>query len=430
MHAFHKIAATLAALTAAAGCNAERLGSVAPAVPSGALNRHVGGAGSLDPSFGSGGTVVIPLDAGPVTALATPDRRIVILGNTGSGGSAKVIRLLRDGKLDRSFGSGGSVSLQLYAAYHVAAAPDGKFIVGGIASDGFHAELIRLTADGRLDSTFGSNGAIVFEYLSGQSNGVLVTLVQPDGKIVAGGFAENPTTDVEQTSLARFDSSGNLDSSFGTGGIVSLKLVGAVTAMGFQSDGDILVCGGRFDSSSSLMARFLPDGTLDGNDRGGSLTSVAHTGSLTFEGSNEFDARGRLLQWSSASTSSKQYVRVDRLLRNQRRDRHFVDKAFAFDSPSANVPEDVEIASDGTLLVAGEGSENGLSEIVFGIARLLAGGRLDPSFGDRGRVVTAFGEDARATALTIQSDGKIVAAGVTHATGSSSEVAVARYLAQ
>jgi uncharacterized delta-60 repeat protein len=430
MRAFHKVEVTLAALTAIAGCNAERPGDVAPAMPASIVNRHAGGAGSLDPSFGSGGTVVIPLNSGPVTALATPDKRIVILGNGGSGGSAQVIRLLRNGKLDGGFGSGGSVSLHVYAAYHVATAPDGKLVVGGIASDGFHAELIRLTADGRLDSTFGSNGAIEFEYLSGESNGVLVTLVQPDGKIVAGGFAENPTSDVEQTSLARFDSDGTLDSSFGTGGIVSLKLVGGVTAIGLQSNGDLLVCGGRFDSSSSLVARFLPNGTLDGNDRGGTPASLAHTGSLTFEGANEFDAQGRLLQWTTYSRSSKEYVLVDRLHRNQKRDPRFVDKPFAFDSPSANVPEDVEIASDGALLVAGEGSESGGSEIVFGIARLLAGGRLDASFGNAGRVVTGFGENARATALAIQSDGKIVAAGVTDAAGSSSQVAVARYLAK
>jgi uncharacterized delta-60 repeat protein len=430
MCTLHKVAVMLAALTAIAGCSAEPPGDSAPAVPTSVVDRHAGGAGSLDPSFGSGGTTVIPLNSTPVTALATPDKRIVILGNAGSGGSAQVIRLLRDGKLDGSFGTGGSVSLHLYAAYHLAAAPDGKLVVGGIASDGFHAELIRLTADGRLDSTFGSNGAIAFEYLSGESNGVLVTLVQPDGKIVAGGFAESPTSDAEQTSLARFDSEGNLDSSFGTGGIVSLKLVGGVTAVGLQSNGDVLVCGGRFDSSSSLVVRFLPNGTLDGNDRRGTPVRLAHTGSLTFEGANEFDAQGRLLQWTTYSKTSKQYVLVDRLHRDEKRDPNFVDKPFAFDSPLANVPEDVEIASDGALLVAGEGSENGVSEIVFGIARLLPGGRLDASFGNGGRVVTRFGENARATALTIQSDGKIVAAGVTSAAGSSLRVAVARYLAK
>ncbi len=392
--------------------------------------RRAVGAGSLDRSFGRGGRVVLSIDVEPVAALTTSNARVVVLGDPESPGSAEVIRLLRDGRLDRSFGTNGSVALRLFAAYSIVAAPDGKLIVGGVASDGSHAELIRLTSGGGLDSTFGSGGSVQFTFLGGSSNGVLVALVQPDGKILAGGFAESPTRDDELTSLARFDSSGNADTSFGTNGIVSMQLIGGVTALGLQPNGAILVCGGRFDPSSSLLARFSPDGRLDRSDKGGTLATLAHTGSLTFEGANEFDARGRLLQWSAVPKASKQYVRVARLLRSQMRDRHFRSRSFAFDSPAANVPADVEIGSDGALLVAGRGAKGDLAKSVFGVARLLAGGELDPSFGTNGRVVTAFGASAQATALTIEADGKIVVAGATLGSGSSSAVAVARYLAR
>ena len=64
----------------------------------------------------------------------------------------------------------------------------------------------------------------------------------------------------------------------------------------------------------------------------------------------------------------------------------------------------------------------------FGLARLLRNGALDTSFGSNGTVTTSLpGDDASATALVVQSDGNIVAAGNTGGVGSGS-VAMARYL--
>jgi uncharacterized delta-60 repeat protein len=387
------------------------------------------GAGSLDPRFGKHGRVLVAIDSTPVAAATTNDSRIVILGNSGTPGSADVVRLLRNGRLDESFGNEGVVALHMFAAYSLTVAPGGELIVGGVAPDQTHAELIRLRADGTLDSSFGSDGVVDFDYTAGTSNGTFVTILQPDGNLVAGGFALSLGSDVELTSLARFDSRGNLDATFGSGGIVSVNLVGAVTAIGLQSNGDILVCGGPLDPSASLLVRFLPDGTVDQNDEGGRLKRFAHTGSLTFEGSNAFDSRGRLLRWASASESSAQYVSVVRLLRNEMPDPHFDGKPFAFGSTDVNVPRDVELAQDGTMLIAGEGSSS-TGKRVFGVARLLRGGTLDPSFGKDGRVITPLEYAAQATALAIEPDGKIVVAGVAIDNHAATSLAVTRYLAK
>jgi uncharacterized delta-60 repeat protein len=429
---FVTLAIALVAFAPAAGCGRGPAGAIAPAsfAPQRATTTDgTRGAGALDLSFGNHGRVVTSLGSVPVAALTMPDARIVVLADPDSGGSAQVIRLLRNGKIDAGFGSGGVVTLHMYAAYAVTAAPGGKLLVGGIAPDEQHAELIRLQPNGSLDATFGGNGTVQFEYLAGTSNGVFVMLLQPDGEIVAGGFAASTASDVELTALARVDSSGNPDPSFGTDGVVAVKLVGGVTAMALQSNGDILVCGGPFDPSSSLLARFLPNGTQDHNDKGGTLTNAAHTGSLTFAGSNEFDQQGRLLQWSAQSKAHKEEAVVTRLLRNQSRDPHFQSKPFAFRAPVGNVPRDVAIAIDGRVLVAGEASRHSGVRL-FGVARLLAGGTLDPSFGEGGRVVTPFGSGAEATAIALAPDGKIILAGVATGGGSAASLAVARYLAK
>ncbi|MBV9720095.1 MAG: hypothetical protein JOZ77_12310 [Candidatus Eremiobacteraeota bacterium] len=421
----------VAILAGCAGGAQSSLGSTGLPIVTTSTERANHQAGSLDPTFGKGGKVVLASSMEPMMALEQPDGRIVI-GSNGTGQAQNaVVRLMPNGSLDKSFGHNGSVSLDLYAAYAMALQPDGKLLVGGIASSNGDrdAELVRLQTNGNLDATFGKGGVVRFDYLAGTSNGTLVILVQSNGDVIAGGFALNPTSDSHRTSLARFDSSGNPDASFGANGVVAVDAVGGVTAMGLQSNGDILVCGGQFDSSNGLMARFSSNGRLEQNDRGGTLVSVAHTGSLTFQGSNEFQPDGKLLQWSTVSKGSGNEVQVLRLLRNQAPDPNYTVTPFAFDSPAANTPKDVEVAANGALLVAGIGS-TASHQSVFGVARLLATGALDPSFGDSGRVVT-FGGGSVATALTVQTDGKIVAAGNLLASGSPSPgLAVARYLAK
>lgn len=422
---------SVAAVAALSAC-----GNAAPVVQRGAMvppsiGAHLGKnrAGSLDTSFGKGGRVVLSLATQPVAATVQPDGKTVVLGNAPYGSSVQVVRLLRRGELDKSFGTKGVVTLTMDVAYGLAQQSDGKLLVGGIAQGRQHAELVRVRTDGSLDTGFGNRGIVQFDYLSGTSNGALVIIEQPDGKIVTGGVALSQQSDAYLTSLARFDTSGAFDPGFGTNGVVALNLVGGVTAIGLLRKGDIVVCGGFIDPSSSLFARFHPDGTLARTNRSGDLTSEAHTGSLTFGGSNEFVRDGKLLQWQIMNESSQQLVVVRRLRRNQSLDGSFYSTPFAFGSPLSNAPEDVEVATGGALIVAGSGTgQSGLS--VFGLARLRGSGRLDASFGNGGTVVTAFPSQARGTALAIAPDGKIVVAGVLTGSGSTVSLALARYLAK
>src|SRR5205807_2242452 len=86
----------------------------------------------------------------------------------------------------------------------------------------------------------------------------------------------------------------------------------------------------------------------------------------------------------------------------------------------------VALQADGKIVVAGFPSADFGAGRDFALARSTAGGTLDPSFGG-GRVVTSFGGRAEAAALALQSDGKIVVAGFSGASGRH-DFALARYI--
>jgi uncharacterized delta-60 repeat protein len=137
--------------------------TLAAATPAAARN------GDLDPSFGTGGTVTAdfghePGSDGGNNVVLLPKGRILTSG-TGRGNGVGLAFYRRDGTLDPSFAGGGQVYYQLepggssYAA-DVALAPDRTFLLGGFEDDsttGFRAFAGRLTGTGEIDTTFGND---------------------------------------------------------------------------------------------------------------------------------------------------------------------------------------------------------------------------------------------------------------------------------
>ena len=145
------------------------------------------------------------------------------------------------GDLDPTFGAGGKVTSFVggsnSTANAVAVQSDGKILVAGVPL------LTRYNSDGLLDTTFGTNGIVMN---SGINQGKDV-VIQPDGKILVTG---NPTNTRVEFGVARFNSNGSLDTSFGTNGIASHSIYpsdnldpGNVRFVALQSDGKILVAG-------------------------------------------------------------------------------------------------------------------------------------------------------------------------------------------
>jgi len=127
--------------------------------------------------------------------------------------------------LDTSFGSGGFVKVHFLlgdGATAVVIQPDGKIVVGGYRNSGKGFALVRLNSDGILDSSFGDGGKVttLFE----NSSGYLTKLVlHPDGKLLAFGDASVTNPNRSVVALARYNSDGSLDSTFGTNGKFVLR---------------------------------------------------------------------------------------------------------------------------------------------------------------------------------------------------------------
>src|SRR6266436_4086226 len=167
--------------------------------------------GTLDNTFGSRGRVRTDfpgLAAVPSSVVIQPDGKIVVAGGAFPLftflGDFKVVRYNPNGSLDTSFGVGGIVTKTFPEgsyAFEVALKPDGKIIAAGTVFVAFDPgessdtdfALARYNPDGTLDTTFGNGGTVMTDFFGNEDDAFSV-LIQPDGKIVAVGSANNPAT--------------------------------------------------------------------------------------------------------------------------------------------------------------------------------------------------------------------------------------------
>jgi uncharacterized delta-60 repeat protein len=211
--------------------------------------------GALDRTFNLDGSKMIPFGSQTVgfahAVAIQADGKIVVAGSAaapqGDTGLAAA-RLLPNGKLDPTFGSGGRALRNVTAgndlATGMAIQPNGRIVMTGVSdflSSNQQAVTIRLTAAGRADHTFNGDGVELFAPPSGTTQGQDVA-VQKNGKVVVAATADDGTID-----LIRYTSGGALDSGFGTGGVATLQSGASDTdragALAIQGDGKIVVVG-------------------------------------------------------------------------------------------------------------------------------------------------------------------------------------------
>ena len=140
---------------------------------------------------------------------------------------------------------------------------DGKVVVAGVAA-GLDVALARYGTDGILDLTFGTAGRLTTDF-SGSRDVAFAVGIQADGRIIVAGVTGNYPS--AQFGLARYNTDGSLDAAFGTGGIVTIRFGNdsRARALWIQPDGKI-VTGGFVNNGSSndaALARLNPDGTVD-----------------------------------------------------------------------------------------------------------------------------------------------------------------------
>jgi uncharacterized delta-60 repeat protein len=229
--------------------------------------------GSLDTSFGAGQTGAD--DFVNVMAIQ-PDGRILIGGNfttVNNVGRRFVARLNANGSLDTTFGA--NLPFLNNRVFSMALQSDGKILIGGtfntvnnVAPGG----IIRLNSDGTLDTTFDAGLNL------GTFSGTFAIAVQSDGRILIGGEFTG-VNGVTRGSLARLNADGSVDTTFGNGIAVAGNRFPDVSDIVIQPDGRILVAGG-FTSvngvARSAIARLNSNGTLD-TTFGNGLSGVSGT---------------------------------------------------------------------------------------------------------------------------------------------------------
>lgn len=411
-------------------------------------------AGSLDTTFGRGGKVVtsfvnsvapfrsaVPADA----ALQADGKILVAVGFDNSTIAAEafgLVRYLSNGSLDTTFGRRGSTQIAftnfVNSPSALAIQSDGKIVVAGTASsaDGTVSEfaVARFNSNGSLDTTFGSGGKVTTNFVGVQTGGVSnpakAVLIQPDGKILVAGGASECGKCVMNTALARYNIDGTLDATFGNGGMVDVTAVGAVASLGEDAAGDIFAAGTPRPFGLGGTAEFSPDGRLVSPVTPAPVTVSSHGGPVTFQ------TDGNLIEGTSASGVGRHDIeaQVIRFTQTGAVDPAFNNPPFDYtgEGPTSNdSAAATALQPNGQVVVGGGHFAGGVD--LFGLARLNSDGSLDSAFGQGGVLTTTFAgqNSAAALAIVIQSDGKIVAVGQTIVSQTGiANLAVARYLGQ
>ncbi len=249
--------------------------------------------GTLDTSFGrrGSGKVIQPIgpyhDWGESLAIQ-PDGKILLGGYCfidTSDDDFCIARFNPNGTLDTTFRNSGKVIQPIGSGIDrglsLRIQPNGKILLGGYCYSGHNHKLCvndsilsgryctnennhdfciaRFNSDGNLDTSFGSpNGYIIQPIGSSYDNGQSLA-IQPDGKILLGGYCSNGTYD--DFCIARFNSYGTLDTTFGTSGKV-IQPIGSFAdngqSLAIQPDGKILLGGYCSNGSNGdfCIARF------------------------------------------------------------------------------------------------------------------------------------------------------------------------------
>lgn len=360
--------------------------------------------GALDASFDTDGRVSTATAPGTgndtAYAVAAADDKVVIAGDCDMGGATAwdmcLSRYDSAGQLDTTFDGDGRVTTAIAGGtgrdtvYGMVIQSDGKIVVAGTCdlagATGWDVCLARYNTNGSLDTSFDTDGRVTTD-TSGNSDYALATTLQADGKIVTVGYCYMGVGTGWDACVMRYNANGALDTTFGGDGRVTTAIApGAggdyLYALAVQPNGSIVAAGycemGGGTGEDVCLVRYGTDGALD----------------------TSFDTDGRVTLATAPGAGQ--------------------DIAYA-----------VALQPDGAIVVGGQCDMAGATGIDACIIRLSGTGTLDSSFDGDGRVTTATGPGTQtdnSSAVTVQPDGKIVAAGLCSMGGATSiDFCLARY---
>jgi len=338
--------------------------------------------GTLDTTFGTNGKVTTIIGAnvsGANSVAIQSDGKIVAVGYWGDGGVQGLLAMARyniDGSLDTSFGTGGKVAGNATGVGVIQAMvlqADQKIIIAGGAG------LVRYSSNGSIDTTFGTNGVVTTSIGLGYT--VTSVAIQADNKIVTAGFYVLANGITRAFALVRYNSTGSLDTTFDTDGIVTTTIGTAIDiayAVAIQTDNKIIATGTSLTNGPTgydlALVRYNSDGGLDASfGTGGIVTADMGYGDA---------ANGLAIQADNKIVVAAGY----------------------------------NITSLALI--------TGVAGAPFSLVRYNANGSLDNTFGTTGKVTAGTGASQ---AVVIQSDNKILAVGSLY-NGTENDFGVVRFI--
>ena len=394
--------------------------------------------GTLDATYGGPScTYAEPPGLSNVTgAIRQSGGQVVVLSTTFTGAPAydrsHLLRFDANGALDATFGSGGATFVNVRDNNNewpasIAIGPGDSILVSGTAffqrtsppldSQQGDVFVFRLTADGALDAAFNGTGIVTFSFdestafTAQQEDRDGRVLVRADGRVLVAG-----TREFKFLGLAQFLADGTPDPAFGTGGRVVLDPASSPQALEFAAslrfagDGSLLLAGTRVEGAvnSGFLASVTTAGALKGSFAGGGFSTLdlsdqaAAAKGVVVLPDNKVVVAGSTQAGASVARVTAAGAR---------------DVTFGTQGVTA-LPAGFVIATrrplarqdDGKLVVAGLASNS--SSPLFSVVRLNADGSYDTGFGTNGvATVDTGGTGAKAHAVAIQADGRIVVVG-------------------
>jgi len=346
--------------------------------------------GSLDASFSPG----TEANNGVRSFALQPDGKVLIGGafNSYFGTTHNYIaRLYTDGSLDASFNPGTGANSFVES---LALQPDGKVLVGGFFStynSTSRNSIARLNADGSLDASFNSG--------TGANNLVNSLALQPDGRVLIAGFFST-YNDTSRSSIARLNADGSLDASFNPGTGVGGDPFPSVQSLALQPDGKVLI-GGGFTSYNGTprnrIARLNANGSLDttfnpGTGVGGGFFPTVE--SLALQPDGKVLIGGNFSSYNGTFRNNIARLNADGSL----------DAGFNPGTGADNFVRSFALQPDGKVLIGGDFTSFNGTPINF-IARLNADGSLDSGFNP------GTGSNGTIQTFALQPDGKVLIGG-------------------
>ncbi len=363
-----------------------------------------------------------------------------------------------EGALDSRFGSDGQQTTS-FSPWHdsardIARQPGGKVVLAGGASNESGDEddfaVLRYNADGQLDTGFGTGGKVTthFGLTDRYSEVAEAVVIQPDGRVIAAGWTE-PSSYTRIFALARYLPNGELDESFGDDGRVTTSINGRddrIMDIALQADGRIVVTGWTRHASEDqfdvVTARYLANGELDESfaedgiaitpigesDEGGNGVAIQRDGRIVVAGStcNSLDC--------DVDNGNMDFAFV-RYNTDGSLDEDFNDDGKASFATAILTHSDgasaVTLQPDGGIVAAGgrnKGDYDYRQRGDFALVRLGPDGQLDTGFGTNGWVKTPIGLDVSGAAdVAYRNDGKLLAVGSAVNNTVNDDVALALY---